>query len=75
MDMTVRSEEQELVVELAGPLEPAAVGLVRTVADVARAEHRRLLVDVSDAENLDVELLDRLSEVAAGAWGRVLLRA
>lgn len=75
MDVTVRDDEQGLVLELAGTLDDGVVGVVQAAAEVARAERRRLLVDVSDASDLDVAMLDRLADIAAGAWGRVLIRA
>lgn len=70
----MRDEEHGLVVALEGRLEPDALGVVRAAAEVARSERRRLLVDVSDASDLDVATLDRLNEAAAQAWGRVLIR-
>lgn len=74
VEVTVRDGKQGVVLALAGPLEPDALGVVRAAAAVARAEHRRLLVDVSDASDLDVETLDSLAEAASHAWGRVLIR-
>lgn len=71
----MRDEEHGLVVALEGRLEPDALGVVRAAAEVARAERRRLLVDVSDASDLDVATLDRLNEAASHAWGRVLIRS
>lgn len=75
MDVTVREDERGLVLELSGALDDGAAGVVRAAAEVARADHRRLLVDVSDASGLDVATLDHLSDIAAGAGGRVLIRA
>jgi hypothetical protein len=75
VDVTVRDDEQGIVLALAGELEDSVVGVVRAAAEVARGEHRRLLVDVSDASGLTVPTLELLAEIAGGAGGRVLIRA